>query len=62
MYAAIIIILEKYPALLTKMLSFNPNDIKIPAIVKAELLHGAEKSLTYAHLMRMLYMYKGAAR
>jgi len=35
----------KYPALLTKMLSFNPNDIKIPAIVKAELLHGAEKSL-----------------
>ena len=35
----------KYPQLLTKMMSFSPNDIKIPAIVKAELLHGAEKSL-----------------
>ena len=35
----------KYPKLLTKMMSFSPNDIKIPAIVKAELLHGAEKSL-----------------
>ena len=34
----------KYPALLTKMLSLSPNDVKIPAIVKAELLHGAEKS------------------
>lgn len=35
----------KYPQLLAKMMSFSPNDIKIPAIVKAELLHGAEKSL-----------------
>ena len=34
----------KYPSLLSKILSFNPNDIKIPAIVKAELLHGTEKS------------------
>ena len=33
-----------YPLLQSKMLSLNPNDIKIPAIVKAELLHGAEKS------------------
>ena len=35
----------KYPQLLIKIMSFSPNDIKIPAIVKAELLHGAEKSL-----------------
>ena len=35
----------KYPSILTKMLSLNPDDIKIPAIVKAELLHGAEKSI-----------------
>ena len=34
-----------YPALLTKMLSLRPADIKIPAIVKAELVYGAEKSL-----------------
>ena len=34
----------KYPALLTRVMSLSPNDIKIPAIVKAELLHGAEKS------------------
>ena len=35
----------KYPGLLRKMLSYSPNDIKIPSIVKAELLHGAEKSI-----------------
>ena len=35
----------KYPMLLTKMMSHSPNDIKIPAIVKGELLHRAEKSL-----------------
>ena len=35
----------KYPMLLTKMMSHSLNDIKIPAIVKGELLHGAEKSL-----------------
>jgi len=35
----------KYPILLNKIMSHNPNDIKIPAIVKAELLHGAEKSV-----------------
>jgi len=33
-----------YPALLTKMLMFNPSNIKIPAVVKAELFYGAEKS------------------
>jgi len=26
-------------------MSYSPNDIKIPAIVKAELIHGAEKSV-----------------
>jgi len=35
----------KYPALLTNMLLHKPGDIKIPAIVKAELIYGAEKSL-----------------
>jgi len=35
----------KNPPLLNKIMSFNPNDIKIPAIVKAELIHGAEKSI-----------------
>lgn len=34
-----------YPALLSKMLTTRPSDIKIPAVVKAELLYGAEKSL-----------------
>ena len=34
----------KYPALRTKLLSFSPSAIKAPAIVRAELLHGAEKS------------------
>ena len=38
-------LLGKYPKLLAKMLSLSPNDIKIPSIVKAELLHGAEKSI-----------------
>jgi len=38
-------LMGKYPVLIRKMMSFNPNDIKIPAIVKAELYHGAEKSL-----------------
>ena len=34
-----------HPPLLTKMRSHNPDDIKIPAIVKAELVYGAEKSV-----------------
>ena len=33
-----------YPGLLSKIMSFQPADIKIPAIVKAELLYAAEKS------------------
>lgn len=33
-----------YHQLLDKIISFNPDDIKIPSIVKAELLYGAEKS------------------
>jgi tRNA(fMet)-specific endonuclease VapC len=33
-----------FPALLPKVLSVNPNNIIVPAIVKAELLCGAEKS------------------
>jgi len=34
----------KYTKLLEKLLSKHPNDIKIPAIVKAELIYGAQKS------------------
>lgn len=34
----------KFSRLKETLLSKNPNDIKIPAIVKAELLYGAEKS------------------
>ena len=37
-----------YPVLPTKMLSVQPVDIKVPAIVKAELLYGAEKSIRRA--------------
>jgi len=33
-----------YPGLLSKIMSFQPADIKIPAIVKAELLYAVEKS------------------
>lgn len=33
-----------YPQILSKMLSFHPSKIKIPAVVKAELIYGAEKS------------------
>ena len=38
-------LMGKYPNLLAKIMSYSPNDIKIPAIVKAELFHGAEKSI-----------------
>ncbi|MCL1848719.1 MAG: type II toxin-antitoxin system VapC family toxin [Clostridiales bacterium] len=34
----------RYPALYDILMSSSPKDIKIPSIVKAELLHGAEKS------------------
>lgn len=34
----------EYPGILKKISSTNPNDIKIPVIVKAELLYGALKS------------------
>jgi len=33
-----------YPRILKEFRSIDPNQIKIPAIVKAELLYGAEKS------------------
>ena len=33
-----------YPELLDKIMLYNPDDIKIASIVKAELLYGAEKS------------------
>ena len=33
-----------HPELKQRILSENPNNIKIPSIIKAELLHGAEKS------------------
>jgi len=34
----------KFPKLKKKLLSYNPEMIAIPAVVKAELLYGAEKS------------------
>ena len=34
-----------YENILIKVLSFNPSDIKISAIVQAELLYGVEKSV-----------------
>ena len=37
-----------YPALLRTVLSYSPNMLKIPAIVAAELVHGAEKSVNPA--------------
>ena len=33
-----------YPKIVEELLSKHPDDIKIPSIVKAELLYGAEKS------------------
>jgi tRNA(fMet)-specific endonuclease VapC len=35
-----------HPAIVKNLLSKNPDDIKIPAIVKAKLLYGAQKSIT----------------
>jgi len=34
-----------YPAIASKLLTVKPMDVKIPSIVKAELLYGAEKSV-----------------
>jgi tRNA(fMet)-specific endonuclease VapC len=34
-----------YPEIVSKLLSKNPENIKIPSIVKAELFYGAEKSI-----------------
>lgn len=34
-----------YPKLFQKLLSHHPSDIKIPSIVKAELIYDAEKSV-----------------
>ncbi len=34
-----------YPSIMDHIQNVNPNNIKIPSIVKAELLYGAEKSL-----------------
>ncbi len=33
-----------YPSIMENIQDINPNNIKIPSIVKAELLYGAEKS------------------
>ena len=33
-----------YPSIMKNIQNINPNNIKIPSIVKAELLYGAEKS------------------
>ena len=33
-----------YPSIMENIKNINPNNIKIPSIVKAELLYGAEKS------------------
>ena len=38
---------RRYPSLLKKIMSLDPDDIKIPSIVKAELIHGVEKSSWY---------------
>jgi len=35
----------KYPRLFSKLLSNKPDNIKIPAIVKTELIYSAEKSI-----------------
>jgi len=35
----------KYPVLFERMISHSPDEILIPSIVMAELLHGAEKSI-----------------
>jgi len=34
-----------YPIIISKLLSLKPIDVKIPSIVKAELLYGVEKSV-----------------
>ena len=34
-----------YPKIVSELLSKNPDNIKIPSIVKAELFYGAEKSV-----------------
>ena len=46
-----------YPALRDKMLSVHPSDIKIPAVVKAELLYGAEKSVKRDENMAKAYAF-----
>ena len=43
-----------YHTLLRAVLSHNPNMIKIPSIVIAELVHGAEKSLNSVKNMEHL--------
>lgn len=47
----------KYTILHDKILSINPNTIKIPSIVKAELLFGAEKSIKKEQNIEMINQF-----
>lgn len=46
-----------YPGIVENLLSKNPEDIKIPSIVKAELLYGAEKSQTKDKTREKIYEF-----
>ena len=46
-----------YPGIVKNLLSKNPEDIKISAIVKAELLYGAEKSQTREKTKEKIYEF-----
>jgi tRNA(fMet)-specific endonuclease VapC len=46
-----------YPKLKEKLLSFNPEVISIPAIAKAELLFGAEKSKKRKENLEKIYEF-----
>jgi Predicted nucleic acid-binding protein, contains PIN domain len=43
-----------YPSVFNKLVSHNPSEIKIPAIVKAELIYGAEKSVKQEKNLEMI--------
>ena len=47
----------KFPLLIEKLLSNNPDNIKIPSIVKAELLYGAEKSQKQLENLEKIYQF-----
>ncbi len=43
-----------YPHLADKIMTYHPDEIKIPAVVKAELLYGAEKSVKRKENMELI--------